>query len=253
MPRNILVLLPSHDFDPTEASVPSLALTDAGHKVTFSTPDGQPAQADPIMATGKGLWLLAGFLAADNNGKRAYQRLQSLPAFQHPVPWSSLDVHTYDALLLPGGHAKSGMRKYLESTELQAVTAHFFDHSKPVAAICHGVVLASRSISSKTGKSVLHGHKTTSLLNVQEKVAWWLTWWWLGDYYRTYLDKTVESEVKDALADPNRDFLPGPMALSRDTPDKLSAGFTVKDGQYLSARWPGDVHKFTCDFLAMLQ
>jgi len=113
--------------------------------------------------------------------------------------------------------------------------------------------LAARSVSSKTGKSVLHGLRTTSLLSFQEKLAWWLTWWWLGNYYRTYLDRTVESEVKDALARPNKDFLPGPMALGRDTPDNLQSGFTVKDGQYLSARWPGDVHRFTCDFLAMLQ
>ncbi len=71
------------------------------------------------------------------------------------------------------------MRQYLESEKLQAVTAQFFDHNKPVAAVCHGVVLAARSISSKTGKSVLRGLKTTSLLSVQEKLAWWLTWLWL--------------------------------------------------------------------------
>lgn len=253
MPCSVLVLLPSHDFDPTKAAVPSLALADAGHQVTFSTPQGQQAKGDPIMVTGKGLWLLAGVLAADKNGKKAYQRLLSLPSFQHPVPWSSLDASQHDALLLPGGHAKSGMRQYLQSEKLQAVTAHFFDHNKPVAAICHGVVLAARSISSKTGKSVLHGLKTTSLLSVQEKMAWWLTWLWLGNCYRTYLDRTVESELKDALACPNKDFLPGSMALGRDTPDNLQSGFTVKDGQYLSARWPGDVHRHTCDFLAMLQ
>jgi len=131
------------------------------------------------MATGKGLWLLAGVLAADKNGKKAHQRLLSLPSFQHPVPWLGLDASQYDALLLPGGHAKGGARQYLESEKLQAVTAHFFDHNKPVAAICHGVVLAARSISSKTGKSVLRGLKTTSLLSVQEKLAWWLTWLWL--------------------------------------------------------------------------
>lgn len=145
MPCRVLVLLPSHDFDPTEAAVPSLALADAGHQVTFSTPQGQQAKGDPIMVTNKGLWLLAGVLPADKNGKKAYQRLLSLPSFQRPVPWSSLDASPYDALLLPGGHAKGGMRQYLESEKLQAVTAHFFDH-KPVAAICHGLVLAARSV-----------------------------------------------------------------------------------------------------------
>ena len=219
------MLLPSHDFDPTEAAVPSLALADAGHQVTFSTPQGQQAKGDPIIVTGKGLWLLAGVLAADKNGKKAYQRLLSLPSFQHPVTWSSLDASQHDALLLPGGHAKGGVRQYLESETLPAVTAHFFDHNKPVAAICHGVVLAARSISSKTGKSVLHGLRTTSLLSFQEKLVWWLTWLWLGDYYRTYLDRTVESEIRNALARPNKDFLPEPMALGRDTLDNLQSGW----------------------------
>ncbi|DBA65910.1 TPA: hypothetical protein ACH3X2_002935 [Trebouxia sp. C0005] len=76
------------------------------------------------------------------------------------------------------------MRQYLEGNKLQAVTAHFFHYMKPVAAISHGVVSAARSILSKTGKSALHGLETTTLLSAQEKLAWWLTWLWLGEYCR---------------------------------------------------------------------
>src|SRR5438045_8840077 len=53
----------------------------------------------------------------------------------------------FDALLLPGGHRARGMREYLESEILQRHVASFFDKEKPVAAICHGVLLAARSIS----------------------------------------------------------------------------------------------------------
>jgi hypothetical protein len=29
-------------------------------------------------------------------------------------------------------------------------------------------------------------------------------------------------------------------------------GFTVRDGEYLSARWPGDAHRFAAEFAAMI-
>jgi len=29
-------------------------------------------------------------------------------------------------------------------------------------------------------------------------------------------------------------------------------GFTVRDGQYLSARWPGDAHRFAHELAGML-
>ncbi|KAA6422565.1 MAG: DJ-1 family [Trebouxia sp. A1-2] len=80
------------------------------------------------------------------NGKKAYQQVLSLPSFQHTVPWWSLDASQHNAHLLPGGHAKGGVRQYLQGNKLQAVTAHFFHYKKPVAAISHGVVSAARSI-----------------------------------------------------------------------------------------------------------
>jgi hypothetical protein len=39
------------------------------------------------------------------------------------------------------------------------------------------------------------------------------------------------------LAGPE-DFIKGPLPLRRDSPARLTVGFTVCDGSYLSARWP---------------
>lgn len=141
------------------------------------------------------------------------------------------------------------MRVYLESAELQAIVAAFFAAGKPVAAVCHGVVLAARSKRSD-GKSVLFARKTTSLTRTQELTAFQLTRWWCQDYYLTY-PETVESEVRRALASPD-DYQSGPASLLRDAPTRLSRGFVVRDGNYLSARWPGDIHLFTSTFLSML-
>ena len=102
------------------------------------------------------------------------------------------------------------MRQYLEDPLLQRFVAEFFDADKPVAAICHGVVLAARSISPRTGKSVLFGRKTTALTWALEKAAW-LTMKFFGrvwdpGYYRTYVElsgeppgyRSVQAEVTRA-------------------------------------------------------
>ena len=100
------------------------------------------------------------------------------------------------------------------------------------------------------GVSVLYGKKTTALTKRMELSGWVLTCLYLGDYYRTYAT-TVEDEVRSVLARPE-DFIRGPPPLRRDSPARLGAGFTVRDGHYLLARWPGDAHRFAAEFAAML-
>ena len=240
--------LPTHDFDPSESGVPWQVLTAAGHDVIFATPNAQLARADTRMLTGHGLGPLKPFLAADRNGRLAYLAMQASPSFRAPLAYAQLRAEDYDALLLPGGHAP-GMREYLESRVLQGIVAWMFANERPVGAVCHGVLLVARSLAAN-GNSVLRGRQTTALLKSQELLAWNLTRLWLGDYYRTY-PRTVQQEVCEALASP-ADFIPGPPPLRRDTPQRLGSGFAHRDGNYLSARWPGDVHRFAHDFRDLL-
>ncbi len=244
----VLVPLPSRDFDPTETGVPWKSLRALGHRIVFATPDGQPGTADDRMLTGRGLGVLARFLTADANGRQAHAEMAASEEFRRPITHAAARVADYDGLLLPGGHAP-GMRTYLESKPLQALIVAAFDRGLPVGAICHGVVLAARSIRND-GRSVLFGRKTTALTKPMELTAWALTCTWLGRYYRTY-PMTVEDEVTAALANPT-DFLRGPLGTTRDRSEDLAAGFTVRDGNYLSARWPGDAHRFASEFARML-
>jgi protease I len=142
------------------------------------------------------------------------------------------------------------MREYLESNQLQSIVAGFFARSQPVGAICHGVLLAARS-RALSGNSVLSGKRTTALTKFMELAGWALTCLYLGNYFRTY-PTTVEDEVRAALAAPE-DFIRGPIAVIRDSPGNLKVGFTVRDGNYLSARWPGDAHRFASEFASMLE
>jgi hypothetical protein len=85
------------------------------------------------------------------------------------------------------------------------------------------------------------------------------------NYYRTYREakheppglRSVQAEVTAALARPS-DFievtggvwhwLAKSSGLFRDTSSRKWPAHVVQDGNYLSARWPGDVHTFALRF-----
>ena len=286
----IIMPIPSHDFDPTEVAVSWTVLRDAGHQVFFATPDGAPGQADPLMLSGEGLdvWgfipllrklrLIGLMLRAQRPARIAYAELLRDARFQQPLLYAQLRVEDFDALLLPGGHAPR-MKAYLESALLQRFVADFFDtplsngQHKPVAAVCHGVVLAARAISSRSGRSVLFGKKTTALTWKLERSAWLLTAFWARFwdplYYRTYSEgrdepagyRSVEMEVKRALASPagfldvphnSPGFLLKTAGIVRDSLNNAKPAWVVRDGNYVSARWPGDVFTFAQTFVQVL-
>lgn len=244
----VLMLLPESDYDPTETAVPWAALTAAGHEVVFATPKGVPAFADErLVKTGFGPF--NPFLMPRKADLAHYWRMTEYGWFRQPLAYADLARESYGALVVPGGHAQ-GVKTLIESKEAQACVLAAFKARKPVGAICHGVLLLARSVDRQTGKSVLYGRKTTALTKPLEMSAWMMTRWWLKDYFRTYR-QPVQDEVKTALAKPS-DFKSGaPLAL-RDSPRMRSIGYTVRDRNYLSARWPGDCHRFARDFLAML-
>jgi hypothetical protein len=164
------------------------------------------------------------------------------------------------------------MRAYLESLEVQQMAVDSFRAGRPVGAICHGVLVAARAIDPATGQSVLHGRRTTALTWALERKAWGVAQYsrfWDSNYYRTYIEErgqrpgymSVQQEVTRALASPS-DF----EDVARDAPnyrrktggrarDSLTddrPAWVVRDGLYVSARWPGDVHTFAqafCDVL----
>ncbi|HQQ96356.1 MAG TPA: type 1 glutamine amidotransferase domain-containing protein [Cyclobacteriaceae bacterium] len=243
----ILIPLPRYGFDPTESAVPWKILSQQGHEIIFCTPDAAPAAADERMVSGKGLGVWKPLLQARADALEAYLQMSQSATFQHPMHYEETNPGMADALLLPGGHDK-GMREYLNSPRLQAIASHLLCSNKPIAAICHGVVLLARS-KNQVGQSVPLNYRTTALLKTQEMTAYQLTRLWLADYYRTY-EVTVEDEVKSHLHTPDQ-FISGPLAWRRDTLQN-PFGFTVRDRNYLSARWPGDVHAFALQFAQML-
>jgi putative intracellular protease/amidase len=272
----VLIPIPDRDFDPTEVAVSWRVLTNNGHRVIFATEGGTPGVADDIMVTGRGLdfWsslpmlgtipVLGLMLRANKDGRSAYEAMLRSAEYQHPVSWTQASLDRIDALLLPGGHRARGMRNYIDSEILQRLVVDAFARGMIVAAICHGVLLAARSLDPGTGHSVLYGRKTTALTWALERTAWNLTRvtrFWDPNYYRTYTEEpgqpggymSVQSEVTRALANPTDfcDVARGSprwrlktSGMVRDTATDSRAAFVVDDGNYVSARWPGDTHTF---------
>ena len=236
----ILVPLPDLDFDVTEVAVPWRLLTRAGHEVVFATENGGVAQADPLLLTG----VLFGQLGAEPEPCAFYRELEASSEFEQPLRWNDLEMRDFDALLLPGGHAP-GMRQYLASESLQQHVATFCTLDRPIGAICHGVLVLARTRDPATGRSVLASRRTTCLPRYMEGLAYGLTFWKLGRYYRTY-PLYVETEVRAALDDPELQFVRGPITIgTRGTAENDAAAFVIEDGHYVSARWPGDAYLFT--------
>jgi len=283
--------LPSKDFDPTEVSIPWKMLKDAGFNVAFATIDGKRGYCDPMMISGEGLdlwgWIpglkklrfIGLFLRGDKPSRIAYQELEHDENFLNPKRFEELRVSDFAGMSLAGGHAV-GIKQYLEDKTLQRFVAAFFEtlddsgQHKPISAICHGVVLAARSQSLTLNQSVLYGRKTTALTWGFEKSAWDLTRYfarfWDPNYYRTYMETkgepvgywSVESEVKRALKE-DSDFQDVPQKAKqrflkasgffRDSANDNRPSWVVSDGNYISARWQGDVYTMTKEFISKLK
>jgi putative intracellular protease/amidase len=272
----VLIPIPDRDFDPTEVAVSWQVLRANGHQVVFATESGSPGVADDIMVTGRGLdfWsaipvlgaitVVGRMLRANKGARRAYQDMLQSLEYQLPSSWAEATLDGIDALLLPGGHRARGMRSYIDSDTLHRLVVDAFARGLKVAAICHGVLLAARSIDPATGHSVLYGRRTTALTWALERTAWRLTRitrFWNPDYYRTYSEEpgqaagymSVQSEVTRALKNPS-DFCDvehgsphwrmKTSGMVRDTATDARPAFVVDDGSYVSARWPGDTHTF---------
>ena len=123
------------------------------------------------------------------------------------------------------------MKGYCESAEVFRLAREAFAADQPVSAICHGVLPLARA-------GVLKGRRTTALTHIQEEIAVRLTSRALAGHYRTY-PVSVETEVRQRIGKTGTFERGGlfPRYAGRRSPN---AGFVVRDGNYLSARWPGD-------------
>lgn len=235
--KQVLIPLPDKDFDLTEVAVPWKLFRDEGFAVVFATENGRPAQCDPRLISG----VIFGLLGASREAIGFYREMEKEEAFLHPISYADIQPEAFDLLVLPGGHAQ-GMRQYLESRALQDKVLRFFELNKLVGSICHGGIVLARTIDQKTGKSVVHHYKLTVLTKLLERIAYYITAWKLGKYYRTY-PAYVEDEMKASLANSNQ-FTGG---------GNQFRPFVCVDGNLVTARWPKDAYLFAETLITKLE
>ncbi|NQX83039.1 MAG: DJ-1/PfpI family protein [Flavobacteriaceae bacterium] len=235
---NVLIPLPSFDFELTEVAVPWKLFTQRGYKVTFSTYDSIEAKVDSKLITG----VIFGQLKAKAEAQAMYREMILSQEFKKPIKYKDIDPSKYDLLHLPGGHAK-GMRQYLESKILQSKTLEFYQSNKIIGAICHGSIVLARTINPENNKSIIYKNKISALTKPLEMFAYIITSWKLGKYYRTY-PEYVEDEVKRNLYNPKqfkRGFI---------NPFKP---FVCIDQKLVTARWPEDTYWYTNALISKLE
>ncbi len=235
--KKILIPLPDHDFDITEVAVPWKRWHDQGYDITFATEQGLVGACDPLLIKG----VIFGQLGANAEALQCYQEMLQNHAFQHPIRYADIRPADYDLLHLPGGHAQ-GMKQYLESKTLQSKVLAFFQAQKLVGSICHGPVVLARTIDPATGKSVIHGRKVAALTKFLERLAYYLTAWKLGKYYRTY-PAYVQDEVAAAIGQAGQ-FKRGPRQFQP---------YVCDDGNLVTARWPKDSWLYAQHLIDRLQ
>jgi putative intracellular protease/amidase len=234
--HRVVMPLPDRDFDTTEAAVSWKTFVDNGCEVTFATELGRVAACDQrLLRSG---WFNP--LPAEAQAVAAYEEMIETDAFRSPITYRAIEPDQFDAVHLSGGHAQ-GMRQYLDSTVLQNKVVDFVHADKLVGAICHGVLVPARAVDPTTGKSVLDGHRVTTLTLPLEKWAFRTTVLRVGRRYRTYW-KYTETEVRRAVGETG--------AMLRG--DTVEEPFVVDDGQFVTGRYPLDVPLYAQTFVRKL-
>ena len=106
--KSVIIALPQYGFDPSEAAIPWKTLVNAGLKVTFATPNGQPGTADRTILTGEGMpGVLKKSLMAVPEAIAAYREMEQSPGFQNSISYEQVQVEAFDGLLVPGGMTKA--------------------------------------------------------------------------------------------------------------------------------------------------
>ena len=168
-----------------------------GHRVSFATERGdKPPSADPPLLSG----VLFGKLGAEPEPKSFYAEMIASPDFAHRSLRESLNMNHFEGLILPGGHAP-GMRQYLGSVVVQQKIRDFFAENAP----------SVRSVMAfwwRRGPACLKATKPPALPMYMERLAYFISAWKLGTYYRTY-PAYVEEEVRAGLSSPS-DFVRDP-------------------------------------------
>lgn len=210
MAANVLVVLSDADhldlkddkvfstgFYLNELLQPVKLLMDAGHQVTFATPEGKAPTLDQSSAD-------AMYFNGDAMVLKEYQalleKLKITSNTQSPVislaRVEQIGYARFDAVYIPGGHAP--MQDLLRSPALGRLLTNFHQNGKTTALVCHGpIALLSTLPNSPTFVQNMEATNTASSAN-----------WIYAGYRVTVISNQEEEAAKPLLKGGTMKFYP---------------------------------------------
>ncbi|WP_363796404.1 type 1 glutamine amidotransferase domain-containing protein [Lysobacter firmicutimachus] len=169
-----------------ELMQPVKRLLDAGHRLTFATPQGRAptldrGSVDPMY--------FGGDAAALREHQALLERLALTSSERSPVVSlahiEQQGYARYDAVYIPGGHAP--MQDLLHSPALGRLLSDFHSRGKPTALVCHGPIALLSTLPqasaftaelTATGRAapppahwIYRGYRVTVISNQEEEIA----------------------------------------------------------------------------------
>jgi putative intracellular protease/amidase len=129
-----------------ELMQPVKIFLDAGHKITFATPNGMAPTLDKVSDN----VMFFGSQKLLDEHKNLLKKLKLTDRASSPVISLSrvkqIGHNYFDAIFVPGGHAP--MSDLLKDKQLGELFIHFHKKKKPTALVCHGPIALLSTLST---------------------------------------------------------------------------------------------------------
>ncbi len=140
-------------------AAPYYVFKEAGASITVASPKGGRVPLDPKSQS---------IIVATNSTKRFLKDPEAMNFLSHAVLLEEVRADDFDMLFLPGGHGP--MWDIAGNKIVTQLLEAFNNVSKPIGAVCHGVV-GLLALQNNKGKLVVEGKQLTAFSNSEEESA----------------------------------------------------------------------------------
>ncbi|KAJ5940165.1 ThiJ/PfpI [Penicillium verrucosum] len=151
-----------------ELAKPLNKILNAGHEVTFASPQGREPAPDP---SSESLVANAGNFYERQREYNLIERMKRENGFSTPRPFNTInndELTTFAAVFIPGEHAP--LQDLAGNAELGRILRYFHQENKPTAVICHGPYALLSTKKAGDGSFVYNGYKITSWSDAEENL-----------------------------------------------------------------------------------
>jgi len=230
-----------------ELMQPVTALRDAGHEITFATPNGTAPSVD---RTSIDKMYFGGDEAAMKASEAELADLKLTSRDKSPVislaRVEQIGYGHFDAVYVPGGHAP--MQDLLVSAELGKILTYFHESGKPTALACHGPIALLSTLPD--AQAFVREFETSGKANPQ-------TGWAYDGYRFTVFSNEEEKMAKGLLGGGEMKFYPQD-ALTQaggqySQADAAFSGHVVTDRELITGQNPASALAVANELLVRLK